>query len=104
MDFETWRGHLEEVGVNGDRLREGYVLRDSSGRSIQGIFFNKSWSGRLFLHIHGPTAYFIDPNLWHYVPDSEIRVNRDKGMPNIFPCPGKEREALTSLLQPHSRR
>ena len=104
MNYQDCRQLLKDMGIwapakPGQRNK---TLRwsDEQGQPIPGTYLNETNTGKAYFTLNSACLLKEDENLWTNLPQRSV-AEKDTANLNIYPLPGKEREALHQLfMQP----
>ena len=105
MNYQDCWQLLAEMGIWAHPGKRGFrpTLRwghDQNGQPIRGIYLNETDTGTAYFTLNSACLLMVDENLWMNLPQRSV-AKADMANRNVYPLPGKEREALHQLfMQP----
>ena len=96
-DMRIWAP--AEPGRRNKTLRWG----DEQGQPVPGVYLNETDTAKAYFTLNSACLLKEDENLWANLPQRLV-AEKDTANRNLYPLPGKEREALHQLFtQPLER-
>ncbi len=104
MNYQDCRQLLKDMGIWAPAKlgRRNKTLRwsDEQGQRIRGTYLNETDTGKAYFTLNSACLLKEDENLWTNLPQRLV-AEKDTANRNVYPLPGKEREALHQLfMQP----